>query len=75
MLLKCLFPQVSANKGPTQLSSAYNYAGGRAQRQQTQIMVPEGPQLTAEQLEIVESQFKVGVWGLGAVVWLLVFWE
>lgn len=56
------------NKGPTQLSSAYNYAGGRAQRQQTQIMVPEGPQLTAEQLEIVESQFKVGVWGLGAVV-------
>ncbi|XP_050701325.1 glutamine and serine-rich protein 1-like [Eriocheir sinensis] len=51
---------VSVNKGPTQLSSAYNYAGGRAQRQQTQIMVPEGPQLTAEQLEIVESQFKSG---------------
>lgn len=31
------------------------------QRQTQNIMVPEGPELTAEQLEMVESQFKVSV--------------
>ncbi|XP_071540431.1 uncharacterized protein [Panulirus ornatus] len=47
-------------KSPSKLSSAYNYAGGRAQRQNQTIRLPEGPQLTAEQLEMVESQFKSG---------------
>ncbi|XP_042226833.1 uncharacterized protein LOC121869531 isoform X2 [Homarus americanus] len=47
-------------KSPSKLSSAYNYAGGRVQRQNQAIRLPEGPQLTAEQLKMVESQFKSG---------------
>lgn len=50
-------------KGPAQLSSAYHYAGGQAQRQNQNVRLPEGPELTAEQLEMVESQFKVSVSG------------
>ncbi|XP_069994698.1 glutamine and serine-rich protein 1-like isoform X2 [Penaeus vannamei] len=45
---------------PSKLSSAYNYAVARTQRQNQTIRLPEGPQLTAEQLEMVESQFKSG---------------
>ncbi|XP_045115395.1 glutamine and serine-rich protein 1-like isoform X3 [Portunus trituberculatus] len=52
--------EMNERRGPAQLSSAYNYAGGQVQRQTQNIMVPEGPELTAEQLEMVESQFKSG---------------
>ncbi|KAK4305999.1 hypothetical protein Pmani_022145 [Petrolisthes manimaculis] len=45
----------------SKLSSAYNYAAGRVQQRQTHtIKLPEGPQLTTEQLAMVESQFKSG---------------
>ncbi|XP_063880699.1 uncharacterized protein LOC135111393 isoform X4 [Scylla paramamosain] len=43
---------MNERRGPAQLSSAYNYAGGQVQRQPQNIMVPEGPELTAEQLEM-----------------------
>ncbi|ROT80739.1 hypothetical protein C7M84_000519 [Penaeus vannamei] len=49
---------------PSKLSSAYNYAVARTQRQNQTIRLPEGPQLTAEQLEMVESQFKCEVLGV-----------
>lgn len=40
------------------LSSAYHYAASRT-RQNQAIRLPEGPNLTAEQLKLIESQFKV----------------
>ncbi|XP_066965076.1 glutamine and serine-rich protein 1-like isoform X3 [Macrobrachium rosenbergii] len=47
-------------KSPSKLSSSFNYTPVRNQRSNVAIRLPEGPQLTPEQLELVESQFKSG---------------
>ncbi|RXG71539.1 hypothetical protein Avbf_05688 [Armadillidium vulgare] len=48
-----------SQKTAGKLSSAYNYATTRT-RQNQAIRLPEGPNLTEEQLKLIESQFKSG---------------
>ena len=57
----------SPNLNSSKLSSAYNYASLQTQRWNQAIKLPEGPELTEEQLEMVESQFKVCLFFLAFV--------